>query len=143
MVARSTTVPVLYCSIFLHACNQVCGVRNLLFSFISVSERNLMQNECGPWHKIWQKSLAQKISDQKALEHLCKHMAFFQRCRQCSHSLKIHVWGNIHCPEAVLYCTRLALNICKTPRSTCNIHMQYPSIGCSGISKHYSRVQQN
>lgn len=93
-----------------------------------------MQNECGPWHKIWWSSLAQKISVQKALEHLCKHMAFFQRCRQCSPSLKIDVWGNIHCPEAVLYCTRLALNICKPPRSTCNIQalsqgvVEYPSI---------------
>lgn len=46
----------------------------------------------------------------KSWKHLCKHMAFFQPCRQCSHSLKIDVRGNIPCPGAMLGMT---LNIWK------------------------------
>lgn len=38
----------------------------------------------------------------KSSKHLCKHMAFFQACRQCSHRLKIDVQGNIPCPRAML-----------------------------------------
>ena len=38
----------------------------------------------------------------KSLKHLCKHMVFFQPCRQCSHSRKIDVQGNIPYPGAML-----------------------------------------
>lgn len=74
----------------------------LLPSFSSVSKGKLMQNVYGPWHKRWCCGSVQEDLCAKSFKHLCKHMAFFQPCRQCSHSLKIDVQGNIPCPGAVL-----------------------------------------
>lgn len=61
-----------------------------------------MQNVCSPWHKRWRCGSLQEDMCAKSSKHLCKHMAFFQACRQCSHRLKIDVQGNIPCPRAML-----------------------------------------
>lgn len=74
----------------------------LLPSFISVSKGKLMQNVYRPWHKRWWCGSLQEDLCAKSWKHLCKHMALFQPCRQCSHSLKIDVRGNIPCPGAML-----------------------------------------
>lgn len=78
------------------------SLRAPLPSFISVSKGKLMQNVYGPRHKRWWCGSVQEDLCAKSSKHLCKHMAFFQPCSQCSHSLKIDVQGNIPCPGAVL-----------------------------------------
>lgn len=96
----------------------------LLPSFISVSKGKLMQNVYGPWHKRWWCNSVQEDLCAKSLQHLCKHMAFFQPCRQCSHSLKIDVQGNIPCPGAMLEW----LWTSEKPWASSNIHIQYSSL---------------
>lgn len=82
-----------------------------------------MQNVYGPWHKRWWCGSVQEDLCAKSLKHLCKHMASFQPCRQCSHSLKIDVQGNIPCPGAMLEW----LWTSEKPWASSNIHFQYSS----------------
>lgn len=100
------------------------SVHALLPSFISVSKGKLMQNVYGLWHKRWWCNSVQEDLCAKSLKHLCKHMAFFQPCRQCSHSLKIDVQGNIPCPGAKLEW----LWTSEKPWASSNIHFQYSSL---------------
>lgn len=99
------------------------SLQALLPSFISVSKGKLMQNVYGPWHKRWCCGSVQEDLCAKSLKHLCKHMASFQPCSQCSHSLKIDVQGNIPCPGAMLKW----LWTSEKPWASSNIHFQYSS----------------
>lgn len=108
------------------------SVQAFLPSFISVSKGNLMQNVYGLWHKRWWCGSVHADLCAKSLKHLCKHMAFFQPYRQCSHSLKIDVQGSIPCPGAILEW----LWTSEKPWASSNVHFQYPSF----IAKH-RRIQ--
>lgn len=100
--------------------------------FISVSKGKLMQNVYVPWHKGWWWGSVQEDLCAKSLKHLCKHMAFFHPCRQCSHSLKIDVQGNIPCPGAMLEW----LWTSEKPWASSNIHFQ-----CSSLTAKHRRIQ--